>query len=258
VERLSGTVRVPAWLVAERAPGRSEAVAVPARGLRVRLWSPLDSDPTAALPLLVAHDGEAYAREGGLLHFSAATIAAGALPPHRVALVDADDRAEAFSASPYHARVLCLRVLPLLARRVAVRGLPVVMGASLGALAALHAHRRFPGRVGGLFLQSGSFFVPRFDDHESGFARYGRIVAFVAATLAARRAVGARGRAGIPITVTCAEEEENVRNNRLIAAALAGQGHPLVLALGAGGHDHPTWRAAFHPHLTDLLTRAWT
>jgi enterochelin esterase family protein len=58
--------------------------------------------------------------------------------------------------------------------------------------------------------------------------------------------------------VTCAEEEENVRNNRLIASALAGQGHPLVLALGSGGHDYGTWRGALHPHLTDLLTRAWT
>jgi enterochelin esterase family protein len=253
VERLSGTVRVPAWLVAERAPGRIEAVPVPVRGLRVRLWSPLDADPATPLPLLVAHDGDAYAAEGGLLHFSAATIAASALPPHRVALLDADDRAEAFSASPYHARTLCLRVLPLLARRVAVRGGPVVMGASLGALAALHAHRRFPGRLGGLFLQSGSYFMPRFDDHESDFGRYPRIVAAVAAMLAAPRTGAGR----VPVTVTCAEEEENVRNNRLVAAALAEQGHPLVLALAAGGHDYPTWRAALHPHLTDLLERAW-
>jgi enterochelin esterase family protein len=181
------------------------------------------------------------------------------LPPHRVALLDADDRSEAYSASPFHARVLCLRLLPLLARRVAVRGAPVAMGASLGALAALHAHRRFPGRLGGLFLQSGSYFVPRFDDHESGFARYPRITAAVAAMLAppraARRGVGGVG--AIPITVTCAEEEENVDNNRLMASALAEQGDPVVFALAAGGHDYDTWRAALHPHLTDLLERAW-
>jgi enterochelin esterase family protein len=253
VQRLAAQVRVPAWLAAERVPGGSEPVAVPARGLRLRVWSPLGTQPAEPLPLLLAHDGDAYDAQGALTRFSAAMVAAGALPPHRVALLDADDRAEAFSAAAFHARVLCLRVLPALARRFAVRGAPVAMGASLGALAALHAHRRFPGRLGGLFLQSGSFFVPRFDDHEAGFARYERIVRFVAATLQSPRAV-----APVPVTVTCGEEEENVRNNRVMASALAEQGHPLVLALVRGGHDHEAWRDALHPHLTDLLTRAWT
>ena len=61
------------------------------------------------------------------------------------------------------------------------------MGASLGALAMLHAHRRSPAAFGGLFLQSGSFFRPRFDAHEPGFPRFGRIARFVGAR--------ARGRA---------------------------------------------------------------
>ena len=54
----------------------------------------------------------------------------------------------------------------------AVAGPPVGLGASLGALALLHAQRRFPRTFAGLCLQSGSFFVPRFDRHESGFVRY--------------------------------------------------------------------------------------
>jgi enterochelin esterase-like enzyme len=40
-------------------------------------------------------------------------------------------------------------------------------GVSLGALAMLHAHYRFPELFAGLFLQSGSFFVPRFDAQEA-------------------------------------------------------------------------------------------
>ena len=54
---------------------------------------------------------------------------------------------------------------------------------SLGALAMLHAHRSSPELFDGLFLQSGSFFMPRFDSQESGFVRYRRIVRFVRATL---------------------------------------------------------------------------
>ena len=68
------------------------------------------------------------------------------------------------------------------------------MGASLGALAMLHAQRRHPGTFGALFLQSGSFFTPRYDAHESGFPRYQRIVRFVRETL--RAASAPRPRAG--------------------------------------------------------------
>ena len=54
------------------------------------------------------------------------------------------------------------------------------MGASLGGLAMLHAYCRDPDAFDGLFLQSGSFFTPRFDAHERRFPYYRRVVAFVA------------------------------------------------------------------------------
>ena len=41
------------------------------------------------------------------------------------------------------------------------------MGASLGALAMLHAHVRHPKSFDGLLLQSGSFFRQRYDKQES-------------------------------------------------------------------------------------------
>ncbi len=243
----------PAWLAEEAPAGPVTTVAVRARGLTVRLWSPSGAADDEPLALLVCHDGAAYEDEGGLCRWAAALQADGRLPGLRVALVDAAARDEAFSASALHARALCERVLPAVAARVAVRGRPVAMGASLGALAALHAHRRHPGRFAGLFLQSGSYFVPRFDRHESGFRRYGRIVRFVRCALREERAEDP-----VPLTMTCAREEENVHNNRLLHAALERQGHePCTLALASGGHDYPTWRAALHPHLTDLLQRAF-
>ena len=59
-------------------------------------------------------------------------------------------------------------------------------GASLGALAALHVHWLHPAAVGGLFLQSGSFFRQRFDRQESGFERFRRIARFVGEVLRGR------------------------------------------------------------------------
>lgn len=224
------------------------AVALRARGLRgdvrVALWSATGAREDD--PLLVVHDGAEYARRTGLTALLAAAVRAGRLPRHRVALLDAGDRDEWYSASARYARALAGEVLPALGG-----SRPVALGASLGALAALHAHRRFPDALAGLVLQSGSFFVARFDAHESGFARYARIVRFV------REA--RRGPAGgvVPVTMTCAVGEENVRNNRAMAAALRGQGYPVALHEVAGGHDFASWGAALDAHLVASLQRVW-
>jgi enterochelin esterase-like enzyme len=223
-------------------------VALRPRGLRgdvlVRLWSSdgaLEEDP-----LLVVHDGTEYARRAALTRRLAAAVRTGRLPRHRVALLDARDRDEWYSASARYARALAQDVLPALG---GVR--PVALGASLGALAALHVQRRFPGALAGLVLQSGSFFVPRFDAQEAGFARYGRIVRFVRATLRGPAA------AVVPIAMTCGADEENLANNRAMAAALRDQGYPLLLHEVDGGHDFGSWGAALDGHLVASLRRVW-
>ena len=76
-------------------------------------------------------------------------IASGALPPHRIALVAPGARDEWYSASPLYAGALVRGVLPAVAAEVAVRGEPVAIGASLGALAMLHAQHRTPARSPG-------------------------------------------------------------------------------------------------------------
>lgn len=218
-----------------------------------RIWSPSDARADARLPLLVAHDGPEYDELASLTRYCAAMIAAERLPPHRVALLPPGDRNERYSASAAYARELDNRVVPALREAVPVAGRPVGMGASLGALAILHAHRRRPHLFAGLFLQSGSFFVPRFDRHESGFGRYQRIVRFVREVL---RAPGPHPYA-IPVTLTCGAEEENVHNNRLMARALEGQGYEAALHEVADLHNYTSWRDAFDPFLTTLLARLW-
>ena len=94
--------------------------------------------------------------------------------------------------------------------------------------------------------------MPRFDHMEKDFPRYGRIVRFVRGVVrdqAAEHPVSA--------TLTCAGEEDNVHNNRRVAAALKLQGYPATLVETAGGHDFGTWGAALDPHLADLLGAVW-
>lgn len=218
------------------------------RTLRLRVWSPGEGE----LPLLIVHDGPEYVAQAALLDWAGAVIEREALAPFRVALLPPGDRNEWYSASAAYGRALVRRILPALRELVPVAGRPVGMGASLGALAMLQAHRAWPGTFAGLFLQSGSFFVPRFDRQESGFPRYGRIVRNVRGVLRVTAYEDP-----VPVAMTCAAEEENVYNNRLMADALRAQGYELTLAEVTGGHDYASWRDALDPHLTHLLAKIW-
>lgn len=208
---------------------------VPSRRLRAELAVSLRGDGG---PLLLVHDGPEYARRAGL------DAAVGR--PARTALLAPHDRDETYSASAAYADALVGDVLPSLHpdRTVGI-------GCSLGALALLHAHRRHPDAFAGLFLQSGSFFRGGTDPQERAFPRFQRIARFVGTVL---RQPGAP----IPVTITCGLDEENVANNRAVAAALSEHGYDVELHLGPGGHDWRTWRRALRARLPDLLERAWS
>jgi enterochelin esterase-like enzyme len=246
----------PRWLEDGGVPGSTEELEVRGRGLgatiRMSVWSPSDSDPAEPLPLLAAHDGPEYDRLAALTRFAAVAIRAGKLPRHRVALLAPGERDEWYSASARYAGALVRDVLPAIRAVVAVRGSPAGMGTSLGAVAMLHAQRRHSGVFGALFLQSGSFFTPRFDAHEARFPRYQRIVRFVRATLLQKTHPDP-----VPVALTCGSAEENVHNNRLMALALSTQGYAASLREVPDMHNYTAWRDAFEPHLTGLLARAW-
>jgi enterochelin esterase family protein len=197
-------------------------------------------------PLLVVLDGPEYVRRASLTRILSRLVRDGHAPPHRVALVEPDDRMESYSASALYARSLVGALDDL------GRGRRVGVGASLGGLALLHAHRLEPRAFSGLFLQSGSYFRRRTDRQESGVRRFGRIDRFVGTVLNASD--GARP---LPTTITCGLDEENYANNAAVAQALAHQGYPVDFHAARGGHDWPTWRRALELHLPPLLRRVW-
>ena len=243
--------REPDWLHLPLAGGAWRDVEVPLPALHsrtvARVWSP--AEPTDRV--LIAHDGPDYHRYGELGRFAAAAVAAGRVPPFHLVLLPAGERFEWYAASPAYARALAFDVLPLISAELGTDRPVVGAGASLGALAMLHAQRRHPAGFGGLFLQSGSFFQPRHDRQESGFARYLRIVRFTGRVL--RAADGPP----VPVAMTCGTVEENLANNRDMAAALARQGYDLSFAENRDGHNWIGWRDAFDPHLTGLLQRVF-
>jgi enterochelin esterase-like enzyme len=245
----------PAWVEDDDAPaGTLAPLSLPSRALRATveglLWSPAGSDPDEPLPLLVAHDGPEYASYSGLVRFLDSATAELALPPLRATLLAPVDRDETYSASARYATAFVRDLVPALRDEARATQL-VGMGASLGGLAMLHVHRVHPETFAGLFLQSGSFFRRRFDKYESGFPRFARITRFVGRVLNAEA-----WQHPIPLTITCGTGEENLRNNRAVAAALAGQGYPVELVEHPDTHNWVSWRDVLDPHLADLVTRS--
>ncbi|MBB4909711.1 alpha/beta hydrolase [Actinophytocola algeriensis] len=245
----------PAWLGADQVPGETADLAVPApllaRDIAVRVWSPAPVDEP--LPLLVAHDGPEYDRLAGLTAYAAAMIAAGDLPPFRVALLAPGERDDEYAANPRYAATLHQRVLPLLRTTLAVTEPVVGMGASLGGLAMLHAQRALPGLFGGLFLQSASFLTVDLDPQEQHrFGRFGQVSVYVADVL---RTVPHET---VPVVMTCGTAEENLANNRQMAVTLTKQGYDARLVEVPDAHNYVAWRDAFDPALTALLRAVWS
>jgi enterochelin esterase-like enzyme len=240
----------PGWLDTIADAGPVEELELRCRRLvarvRVLLYS-TPEPPGADAPLLVVHDGPEYAEYARLTRFLDAMSWEERIPPLRAALVQPVDRNETYSASALYAGALVRELLPQIAKR-APHGVRIGMGASLGALAMLHAHRRHPRSFDGLLLQSGSYFQQRFDKQESSFPRYRRITRFVGSLLRS----GAAERA-IPVAITCGTAEENRANNEAVTRALTAQGYPVWLAEVRDGHTWTCWRDSFDPHLPTLI-----
>ena len=250
--------REPAWLDVEPCAGERATTTLSRTGagrIDCEIWTPVDTPTSEPLPLLISHDGPEMDAYGGLTAYAGAMIAAGTLPPMRVALVSPGPRRnKRYAASSAYSRALTNRLLPALTEAVSVRGRPVLMGQSLGALAALHVAWTSPVTFGGLFLQSGSFFTADLDPQESSFEHWREVTGFVASVHAATQAAPGAP----PTTLTCGTAEENLANNIALRDHLISVGVETAWGEVRDGHTWTCWRDTLDPYLTELLTRVWT
>jgi enterochelin esterase-like enzyme len=247
----------PHWVGAEAPAGDLRWFQVPLLGSAVPLglWQAARLEPDEPAPLLVVHDGPELVEYAGLTRYLDVMTAAGEIPAGRAALLGpTDQRDDLYGASPAYSGALSTVIGPLLEHLSPVGAEHAIagMGVSLGALAMLHAHRRDERLFDGLFLQSGSFYLPGVTHPERDFRGYTRISAFVHTLLEASRA-----RRPIPAVLTCGTAEENLPDNKVIARTLERQGYDVALHLHPDAHNWVSWRDALHPHLTGLLRRLW-
>ena len=238
--------RPPAWLDTDGGPGQRHPLAV--GDIEVEVWEPVGHEG-APLPLLLVHDGAEMDAYGGVVRYAAT------LPPLRVGLLSpGSDRDERYAANPAYAAALVDDVLPAITDAFETTHRPVLLGQSLGALAALHAAWTAPGAFAGLMLQSGSFFTPAFDPQEAGYGYFGQVTGFVATVLDSQQAAP-----GAPeVAMTCGTAEENLANNLALRDHLRDVGMNVAWGEVRQGHTWMCWRDSLDPHLGGLLARVWS
>jgi enterochelin esterase family protein len=216
------------------------------------LMTPGGFDSGDVLPLLVVHDGPEYVRLVGLLDYLDWLGQRRESLRCRVLALQPDDRNRSYAASHAYTEALVRLAVPLARTMAPSVGPAVGLGASLGALALAHAAATHPGSFGGLYLQSGSFFLPRYDAHERRFGYFDDVVQATAHLHSAPSPL-----TGVRVTVTAGLGEENLENNEALAARLAELGVESRIVEGRDGHNHIAWRDLLHPGLEDLLTAVW-
>ena len=249
--------RSPGWLELPAIDAHRVIATVPSTpvgAVDTMTWSPADALADEPLPMLVAHDGPELDRFARLTHLVGALVASGALPRMRVVLLVPGERNPRYAASAAYADALSEHVVPAMLRAHPSEHQPVLVGPSLGGLAALHAEWTHPGTFGGLALLSGSFFTPELDGQESGFEFWDRLVGFVDTV---RSGPAPTGLATGGIALGWGTAEENRHNNALMADRLTELGLSVTTAQVRDGHNYTCWRDLLDPLLPGLLARAW-
>jgi len=237
--------RPPVWL--DRAPRPGERRGLSVADVDIEVWEP-EGHEDEPMPLLLVHDGAEMDQFGRVTHY------AGTRRPMRVALLSpGDHRDERYAANPAYADALVGEVVPELIERFPTSYRPVLLGQSLGGLAALHAAWLHPEAFAGLMTQSASFFTPVLDPQESGYAFFDAVVGFVASL---HESTGTP--AGFPpVAMTCGTAEENLANNRLMHTHLLDVGATAVWGEVRQGHTWTCWRDSLDPNLADLFHKVW-
>ena len=234
-------------------PGTLETVDVPSalhgRPQPVTLYRPARFKSSRRYRVLVVFDGDDYVRFAGLKTVLDNLIHRYEIPPLVVALSQSPDRMADYSANPAHAAWVTDQLLPFLEaklplrQRAADRGL---LGASLGAVAALRVASARPGMFGGLLLQSGSF---AFSDYGEGAEdpRMEPVLSFVNELRARPSRVAEK------VFLTCGIYEALIYHNRSLVPRLQEAGMDVRFVEARDGHNWENWRDRLREGLTWLL-----
>ncbi|MEO0386472.1 MAG: alpha/beta hydrolase-fold protein [Pseudomonadota bacterium] len=212
-----------------------------------QLYLPAGHDPARPAPLLIIHDGMDFATYADLGATLDNLIAAGDIPPLVAALVQSPDRMAEYTGARLHARYIVDDLLPAIADRTALSPDPmarVLLGASLGAVAALSTALRHPGSFGSLALMSGSFIL---DPTKLSGRRHPVFLRIARLVTAIRRLPTLPP---LRVFVSTGELEGLADQNRALADHLRARGVDVLFRSAWDGHHWHNWRDQLRPALT--------
>jgi len=235
-------------------PGRVEETRVHSAAFggdrRVLVYLPPRMRPRRRYPVLVAHDGEDYARFARLQTVLDNLIHRLEIPQMVVALTQSPDRSTEYAAEERHAAFLVDDLLPHLSAHfhgsalAEQRGL---LGASLGAVASLHAAWKRPGTFGRLLLESGSFAFTDIGKGRREGPVFERVIRFVNAFRETP------GRPAERMFVSCGVYESLIYENRSLYPLLQTSGVDVRYVEVRDGHNWENWRDRLRDGLTWLF-----
>lgn len=199
----------------------------------VRLYVPAGGldDPA---PVIVAHDGSDYVTHGALATVLDNLIADDVIPPVAVALTDPGERNLEYTGHRAHADFVVKELLPAVEDHVTASR-RIIMGASLGAVASLHAAWRHPGSFDAAILQSGSFATGLGGRFRRGSV-FKPVIEFLGAFHNDPRTVP-------PVVyASCGRFEGMLAENQVLVDQLRRLDVDVTFEVTPDGHDWGSWR----------------
>ena len=215
----------------------------------VTVYLPARMRVTRRYPLLVVHDGADYLRFAGMKTVLDNLIHRLELPSMIVAFTQSPARMREYMADPAHAAFLVEDMIPVLesmlpiARDPSTRGL---VGASLGAVASLHAAWTYPSAFGRLLLQSGSWAFSDIGETRRG-PRFDTVFQFINSFRETPTRVAEK------IYVSCGVYEGLIYENRSLSPSFQASCADYRYLEVRDGHNWENWRDRLREGLSWLL-----
>lgn len=215
----------------------------------VQVYVPARFRKTRSYPMLIVHDGVDFLRFAEIQTVLDNLIHRLEIPAMLVALTHSPNRMAEYTASEQHATFVG-KELPAAMEKAfplqqdpAARGL---MGASLGAVASLHAAARFPEFFGRLLLLSGTYAFTDLGHHKKGPA-LDPVVNFINSYREKPFRLAER------IYMSCGIYESLIYENRTLLPVLQSQGMKVTFEEARDAHNWENWRDRLRAGLTELF-----